>query len=137
MAKSQPHPVHRMKATLILLVFALCQSCTVMTGNRNAGTFAYASVGGDATGLKLTPDGVEAASVDNSKSFSTGVKTVGTVVATGIVTDGLTAGQQILHDGITKRLVATEGTTRAIAAGKEATKQAGIAAEVTKATHVP
>jgi hypothetical protein len=108
-----------------------------MTGNRADGTFAYASLGGDATGLKITPDGAEAASVDNSKSFSTGVKTVGTVVATGIVTDGVTAGQQILQDGMSKRLATTEGTKAAISAGKEATKQAGIAAEVTKATHVP
>lgn len=126
-----------MKATLILLVFVLCQSCTIMTGNRTAGTFAYASVGGDATGLKLTPDGVEAASVDNSKSFNTGVKTVGTVVAADIVADAATAGQQILQDGMSRRLATTEGTKAAVAAGKEATKQAGIAAEVTKATHVP
>lgn len=126
-----------MKATLIVLSLALCQSCTVMTGNRTSGMFTYASVGGDATGLKLTPDGVEAESVNNSKSLATAVKTIGTVVATDIVTDGVTAGQQILQDGMTKRLVASEGTTRAIAAGKEATKQAGIAAEVTKATHVP
>lgn len=108
-----------------------------MTGNRTAGTFMYASVGGDATGLKLTPDGAEAVSVDNSKSFSTGVKTIGTVVATGIVTDGVTAGQQILQDGMSRRLATTEGTTRAISAGKEATKQAKIAADLTKATHVP
>jgi hypothetical protein len=108
-----------------------------MTGNRTAGTFTYASVGGDATGLKITPDGAEAASVDNSKSLGTAVRTVGTVVATDIVTDGVTAGQRILQDGMSKRLATTEGTTRAVAAGKEATKRAAIAADVTKATHTP
>lgn len=140
MADDQPPTPPRppMKAIPIILAFAALPACTVMHSRRPDGaTATYASVGGDAEKVKVTPDGVEAAIVNNSKSFGTGVRTVGTVVATDIVTDGLTAGQQILQDGMSKRLATTEGTTRAVAAGKEATKQAKIAADVTKATHVP
>ena len=121
----------------LVAISALLASCQLATGNRNKGTYFYASAGGDARGLKQTPEGLEAASLETSKSFVPTVKTVGTVVATAILTDGVTAGQQILQDGMSKRLATTEGTKAAISAGKEATKQAGIAAEVTKATHVP
>jgi hypothetical protein len=129
--------MHPIQLALLAILALLATSCQIATGNRAKGTYLYASVGGDARGLKQTAEGLEAESLETSKSFSTGVKTVGTVVATDIVTDGVTAGQQILQDGMTKRLVATEGTTRAVAAGKEATKRAAIAADVTKATHTP
>lgn len=54
-----------MVARLSIAVSAcLCGACTVMTGN-GAG-YSYASLGGNAQGLKITPDGASATSIDNS-----------------------------------------------------------------------
>ena len=53
---------------LLMLSFAL-SSCTSIYGNRDKGTFLYATLGGDAKGLALTPDGATAESVVTSESF--------------------------------------------------------------------
>jgi hypothetical protein len=102
-----------------------------MTGTRPDGaTYAYHSLGGDTVGLDISPDGAKAREVNNSKSLISVSKTVGTVVGTGLVVSGLNKGAEIAENGLTNRTAATEATKASTAAGKEATKQAQIAADV-------
>ncbi len=118
---------------LLLLCLAL-PACTSMTGTRPDGSkYAYHSVGGDASNVDISPDGAKAAEVNNSKSFISGTKTIGTVVGTGIVVGGLNKAAEITENGLTSRTATTEATKVSANAGKEATKQAGIAADLKKA----
>lgn len=125
-----------MKATTpaLLLLCALFVSCTSMSGTRPDGSkFNYTSVGGDASDLDISPDGAKAREVNNSKSLISATKTIGTVVGTGLVVSGLNKSAEIAENGLTSRNATTEATKQSAAAGKEATKQAQIAADLKKA----
>ena len=124
----------RFGSLLLLMACLAAQSaCTVMAGNRTKGTYVYASAGGDASDLAIGPEGAAARTVNNSKSLGVVTKTIGTVAGTGIVTKGLTDGTRIIQGEGTRRIVAQEGTKRSIAAGREATQQAKIAADAAAA----
>lgn len=126
-----------MRATttsLLLLSSLFISSCTSMTGTRPDGSkYAFHSLGGDAKNVDISPDGAKAAEVNNSKSLISATKTIGTVVGTGIVVAGLNKSAEIAETGLTNRTAATEATKASTAAGKEATKQAQIAADLKKA----
>ncbi len=119
--------------SVLTATLAMQPACTVMAGNRTKGTYVYASAGGDASDLAIGPEGAAARTINNSKSLGVVTKTIGTVAGTGIVTKGLTDGTRIIQGEGTKRIVSQEGTKRSLAAGKEATQQAKIAAEAAAA----
>jgi hypothetical protein len=117
-----------------MMVAALHTACTSMTGTRPDGsTYAYRSVGGDAKDVKITPDGATAAEINTSKSLGVVTKTIGTVAGTSIVTDGLTEGTRIVQGETTRRLMSADKSKVSIDAGREATKQAKIAADAAAA----
>lgn len=118
---------------LLMACLAALPACTVMAGNQTKGTFVYASAGGDASDLAIGPEGAAARTINNSKSLGVVTKTIGTVAGTGIVTKGLTDGTRIIQGEGTRRIVSQEGTKRSIAAGREATQQAKIAADAAAA----
>ncbi len=119
--------------SVLTATLAMQPACTVMAGNRTKGTYVYASAGGDASDLAIGPEGAAARTINNSKSLGVVTKTIGTVAGTGIVTKGLTDGTRIIQGEGTRRIVAQEGTKRSIAAGREATQQAKIAADAAAA----
>lgn len=71
MAAGSDAPFSQIWRLMLLLAFLLavawaCSSCTVVTGNRTAGTFTYASVAGNAKFGRLGPDGMENGEIDNA-----------------------------------------------------------------------
>lgn len=85
----------RSGALAIAGALLLLPSCTVIHGNQSAGTYTYASLGGDAREYAQTPGGVTAAGLDNSTSFRDASSTVRRVVyaqvAGSVVKAGLNA----------------------------------------------
>ena len=57
---------HVMLASGVLAAIWWCSSCTVATGNRNAGTFTYASLAGNAKFGEFGPEGMRNAEIDNA-----------------------------------------------------------------------
>lgn len=114
-------------------ISAACPACTVMRGNANAGTYIYASIGGDAHGFAQTANSVTAESMTTSPSFQEINKTarlgIGVAGAVGITKDLSSSWRTVSN---TKTAASVSNTAAA-----EATKQAGIAADVTKSTFVP
>lgn len=50
---------------LLCIAFA-CSSCTVMEGNKTAGTYSYRSFAGNAKIGSITPDGAQGVEIDNA-----------------------------------------------------------------------
>lgn len=88
---------------LCLAVVLLIPACTIAAGNRAKGTYAYASLGGNAYGLSQTPEGVAMQQNDNATSFRTAVKTAGTVAAVENLSAALVKGNEALQSGMTAR----------------------------------
>ena len=108
-------------------------ACTVAHGDMTKGTYLYATVGGDAKGLAQTSSGITAESLENSTSFreinKTGRFAIGAAAASAIARDIAGSWKSVTNT----KTAATVSNT----AATEATKQAGIAADVTKSTFVP
>jgi hypothetical protein len=116
-----------MKYLLLLPLIACLPACTVASGNGSQ--WQYASVGGDVK--KIGSWGMEG--VNNSKSAIVGIKTVGTLGATSMVTSAYTKGQEIVAGNETKRILAKETTKRSATEAVETTKRAQIALDAAKA----
>jgi len=121
-------PVAILLSALLLLAVLFLPACTIISGNATTGSYSYASVGGNATNYAQTPSGVTAGSIDNAAGFRELNKTarlgIGAAAAVGIAKDLSSAWSS------TKNAETAAGVSKA--AGAEATKQAGIAADVTK-----
>lgn len=65
-----------MKRFLLLTLCIPVVSCTVMHGNKQKGTYTYASVGGDTKGYAQTADGATAEAVTTSSAFQELNKTI-------------------------------------------------------------
>lgn len=117
-------------ARLLLSLCLLClTSCTVISGDASTGKYSYASVGGNVTNYAQTSSGVTAAAIDNASGFRELNKSarfgIGAAAVVGIAKD-LSASYTATTNAKT-----AAGVNKA--AGAEATKQAGIAADVSKA----
>lgn len=104
-------------------------SCTVISGNATTGQYSYASVGGNVSNYAQTSSGVTAANIDNADGFRELNKSarfgIGAAAVVGIAKD-LSASYASTTNAKT-----AAGVSKA--SGVEATKQAGIAADVSKA----
>lgn len=111
-----------MKPLAAILSLLLAPACTVAKGNRTTGEYSYASVGGNATNYRQTPDGM-AGDINNSDAFRELNKTAR--FTTGAVQLGSTA-----RSGINAvQSVKNTSTAASVSKATEATKQATIAAE--------
>lgn len=106
-----------MKLLLSLLVCMLA-SCTVIQGNRQKGTYLYASFGGDVKDLKVDEKSASIGEINNSKAALSAIRTVGTLGTAKIVNGML----ETVNTNAANVELGNQATTRAIAAGKEATK---------------
>lgn len=62
-------------------------SCTVISGNANTGRYAYASIGGNVTGLEQTANGVKAGGINNEAGFRELNKTARGSILAGAAVD--------------------------------------------------
>lgn len=110
------------------MVTCACQACTIAHGDASKGTYTYATVGGDAKGLAQTASGITAESLDTSTAFreinKTGRFAIGAAAASGIASDLAGSWKSVTN--------AKTSASASKAAASEATKQAGITAEVEK-----
>jgi hypothetical protein len=113
-------------SALLALFFS---SCTVIHGNREKGSYLYASVGGDASELAQTSEGVTVAAVDNSKSF----KELSGAAKSAIWAGALRSVANTAGTALTKVSKSKEATSRVGLTEKGLTDRAGIAADVEKA----
>lgn len=92
-----------MGARIIALAFCLASlACTVMTGNGTG--FTYASVGGNAEGLSISPSGATAAKIDNATGAAIAREAIGdaaSAYALGKAFDALSDVSGDLLDGAT------------------------------------
>lgn len=80
-----------MKISIILLLAALCCSCTVVKTRSAAGGEAmFASVGGDSKTISIGPDGAQMAENRNSLAFGKAITATSTL--TGVVAAARLAG---------------------------------------------
>lgn len=125
---------------LLMLSFAL-SSCTSIYGNRDKGTFLYTTLGGDAKGLALTPEGATAESVVTSESFRQASDTIRRLVYAQVAGSVLRSAAQSWRSvsnaksaAGTARVQATEATKQSAISAQAATEQAKIASETEIAT---
>jgi hypothetical protein len=109
-----------MGARIIALAFCLASlACTVMTGNGTG--FTYASVGGNAENLNITPTGATASKIDNATGAAIAREAIGDMAsayALGKAFDALSDVSSDLLDWATD----ANATDKAINANNNATK---------------
>ena len=76
-------------------------SCTQIKGDRNLGQFSYLSVGGDAEGMDLSPEGVKVSNINNSVAFKDASKTVEAMFSAYLTLSGIkySLGKYYSHEG--------------------------------------
>ena len=84
---------HRLVASLSAL---LCASCTVMTGNGTG--FTYASLGGNAQGLNITPNGATAANIDNATGAALAKEAISDAASAYTIGKALDAGLELIDE---------------------------------------
>ena len=124
-----------MKVSLLTLLCLLLwlPACTIVHTDANKGTSTLASLGGDMSDYAGTPNGATFTRMDNSSSFRELNKSIrfglGVAAAANVAKSGLDAWKSTSN---TKTAADVSKN-----AASQATKQAAIQAEVTKATFVP
>jgi hypothetical protein len=127
----------------VALVILSCfmSSCTVVHGNREKGTYTYATMGGDTKGLAQTSEGVTAESVTTSESFKSASDAIRKViyaqVAGSVIKAGVAGYREITNAKTaagTAKVQATEATKQSAIQAQSTTEQARIASETEIAT---
>ncbi len=81
-----------------LAIITLCSvSCTVMQGNGTG--FTYASLGGNAQGLTISPQGASAASIDNATGANIAREAVGDVASAYALGKAFDALGNLIEEG--------------------------------------
>jgi hypothetical protein len=110
-----------MKLSVTLIIIASLPACTVLHSNSpTLGTATYASLGGKAEGVTVTPDGSQLASNDNAAAFKHAATVGGLAYGANVL--GSVGKASIKQSGLTDRSGIAAGTDRAsIAAGTQRT----------------
>ena len=114
-----------MKNLLLALMPLLATSCTVMTGNKQTGTYTYASLGGNVQGYAQTSEGATAQAIDNAESFRKATNIAHSIIwakAFGSVADSISGA-------LTKTNASDNATQLGIQKSADAVKIKGIEAE--------
>ena len=115
-----------MKSLLTTLTLLLATSCTVMNGNKQTGTYTYASLGGNIQGYAQTSEGATAQVIDNAESFRKATNIAHSIIwakALGSIADSLSGAWKGAN-------ASDNATTLGIQKSADAVKIKGIEAEV-------
>jgi hypothetical protein len=105
-------------ASLVLL--CLCgASCTVMTGNGTG--FTYASLGGNAEQLNITPTGATAAKIDNATGAAIAKEAISDAASAYVLGKAFDAAGKLIEEGA-DAIEDANDTDEAIAKSNNATK---------------
>lgn len=80
-----------------LTACAFCASCTVMTGNGTG--YTYASLGGNAEGLNITPSGATAGKIDNATGAALAKEAISDTASAYTIGKALDMGTNLIQEG--------------------------------------
>lgn len=112
---------------LPLIFLSAPPACTVINGSTpTGGRYTYATLGGDATNLDLSPEGTKAGTVETAPSF----REVASVAKTAVVVSGLVDGTNAVTNAVKSVKNTKTAATVSKDAAAQATEQQRIAADL-------
>ena len=80
-----------------LTLCAACASCTVMTGNGTG--YTYASLGGNAEGLNISPAGASATKIDNATGAAIAKEAISDAASAYVLGKAFDAAGKLIEEG--------------------------------------